>query len=152
MLGNTTCRVPDLQGLQSVLHQLILPKLTNCAQDSRGTKVFISAKSCTACQEASPAQRATHKASEAQNSSYMAPQTLGPVRRGQPLPSPPRAQPQPATPLPVAPEGVLQQAGELGVAVGHMHDFLALVSKGTDDVPQGQLPTQRKDPSKFSSC
>jgi len=62
----------------------------------------------------------------------------------QPLPSSLRAPPQSGTPLPVAPEGVLQQAGELGVAVGHMHDFLALVPEGTDDVSQGQLPTQRK--------
>lgn len=65
---------------------------------------------------------------------------------GQPLQSSPRAQPQPGTLLPVAPKGILQQAGELGVAVGHVHNFLVLVSEGTNDVPQGQLPTQRKAP------
>lgn len=64
MLGNTTCQVPDLQGLQSVLHQLILPKLAYCAWDAYGAKVFTPSKSCTAYQEASPPHQATHEAFE----------------------------------------------------------------------------------------
>lgn len=87
-----------------------------------------------ACQEAPTPQQATHKSSEIAPTHSIAPQPICP------------SQPYAGVPIPVATEGILQQAGELGVAVGHMHGFLALVSKGTDDIPQRQLPTQRKAP------
>ena len=39
----------------------------------------------------------------------------------------------------VPPEGVLQEAGQLGVTVGNVRGLLGYVPQGTDDVAQGKL-------------
>ena len=44
--------------------------------------------------------------------------------------------------VPVAAQRVLEEPGELGVSVGHVHHLLALVPQGADHVAQGQLRRQ----------
>ena len=61
-------------------------------------------------------------------------------------PAGPCAPPPPPLPgcrrVPVAAQRVLEEPGELGVPVGHVHHLLALVPQGADHVAQGQLRRQ----------